>query len=389
MGGLGRLLHIRSTQIQPINCQTGPVTVNARPGGLGGLYIVASIASELPADEAVGQLYAAAGRLMNEHHLLPVHDRLFGRLSQMGDWQSARRQALGPAAEDQPVTALEQPPAVTQHVAGLQLWALPHSSGVNTIRHAGQAVGRVWKVGDGRMVVLQDIQAPDASAAPAEQAHELFTRAQELLGSLGMAYANVARTWIYLRDILSWYSDFNRVRNAAYNSFGLGHSPDTPLRLPASTGISAGNARGSAAAMDLLAVENLEVSQMSSQAQQDAFAYGSAFSRAARVELPDATMVQLSGTAAIDETGQSLAPGDAAAQTAITIDKVRSLLHQAGVEPTHVTSATAFVKRPEDVQVCRRVLADALGKDFPAVWTIADVCRDELLFEIDAVAVRS
>ena len=52
-----------------------------------------------------------------------------------------------------------------------------------------------------------------------------------------------------------------------------------------------------------------------------------------------------------------------------------------------IQAATVFVKNPDDMEAVRDVMADAGLADLPAVYVITDVCRDELLFEIDAEAV--
>jgi hypothetical protein len=45
------------------------------------------------------------------------------------------------------------------------------------------------------------------------------------------------------------------------------------------------------------------------------------------------------------------------------------------------------VKRPEYAEVFWEVAVDRGLENFPAVCVVADVCREELLFEIDAEAV--
>ena len=133
-------------------------------------------------------------------------------------------------------------------------------------------------------------------------------------------------------DILAWYPEFNEVRNEAYGRFGLMPSAgDDRLLLPASTGIGGQSPRGAAAVMDLLAVTGPQASgsgvkQLSNGRQCDAFRYGSAFSRGACVPRPGCSVIYVSGTAAIDEHGRSLHPGDVAGQIAATLEKVEALL---------------------------------------------------------------
>ena len=61
-----------------------------------------------------------------------------------------------------------------------------------------------------------------------------------------------------------------------------------------------------------------------------------------------------------------------------------------GVEASlhNIVSATVFVKHPEIAPIFERVLADTGFENFPGVIVHADVCRDDLLFEIDAEAIK-
>lgn len=97
--------------------------------------------------------------------------------------------------------------------------------------------------------------------------------------------------------------------------------------------------------------------------------------------------MQVSGTAAIDGRGRSLYPDDIRSQIACTLDTVEALLEAAGCRLRDIAAATVFVKNPGDAAVFDR-MADRRGLEpFPAVTVVADICRTELLFEIDAEAV--
>ena len=247
--------------------------------------------------------------------------------------------------------------------------------------------------------MLQNLHGLPANAAgPAgkkEQVEMMFERADRLLRQSGADYQQVVRTWIYLSEILYWYPEFNEVRNAKYAQWGLMPAANEPpgthsLRLPASTGIRGDNPLGAACVMDLLAIKSNpegqpEISQMTNLKQQDAFRYHRAFSRGACVRDQEGVCVQVSGTAAIDEQGQSLFPDDARAQIVRTLENIEALLAPANVGLKNVCSATVFLKRPEDAAIYHRVAAERGLSELPAVYMIADVCRPELLFEMDAI----
>ena len=215
-------------------------------------------------------------------------------------------------------------------------------------------------------------------------------KAARLLAAQGASYRDVVRTWFYLDDILAWYPEFNRARTAVYGQFGILPGQDNGhLRLPASTGIRGEVPTGAACALDLLAVVGPPesrplVRQLSNPGQQDAFQYGSAFSRGALIRSRMSALIQVSGTAAIDEQGRSLYPGDIRAQIDCTFDKIAALIGQEGASLTDIAAACVFVKRPEDALVYQERAAARGLSNLPAVIMVADVCREELLFEMDA-----
>jgi len=91
------------------------------------------------------------------------------------------------------------------------------------------------------------------------------------------------RTWFYLDDSLDWYGDFNRWRDELFRREKVFEK-----RVPASTGIGAANAEGSAILAGLLAV-TFKDSQASARTvpsplQCSALDYGSSFSRALELD---------------------------------------------------------------------------------------------------------
>jgi enamine deaminase RidA (YjgF/YER057c/UK114 family) len=274
---------------------------------------------------------------------------------------------------------------IIQAVAGEEAW---------TLQDQGQAVGRGWRQGDATYFVLQNLQGLavngiDANARP-HQVRSLIQRVARLLEAQGASWRDVVRTWFYIADILAWYSGFNKARNACYRELGLlpGNVNDTP-KLPASTGIRGETLSGAACTLDLLAVTGPPgsrplIKSLRSPAQPEALSYGSAFSRGIHIRQPDVSVIEVSGTAAIDELGHSLYPGDVRAQIDCTFDKVAALIGQEGATMEDIASASVFVKRPEDALAYHeRVAAHGL-ENLPAVVMVADICRPELLFEIDA-----
>jgi enamine deaminase RidA (YjgF/YER057c/UK114 family) len=212
-----------------------------------------------------------------------------------------------------------------------------------------------------------------------------------LLDGEGYSFRDVARTWFFLRDILDWYGPFNAVRNAAFQRLGLTGSNGRGA-IPASTGIEGRNARGGWCTLDLIAArprpgERFEMERLHNRKQPEATEYGSAFARGVALTLGNCRYYFVSGTASIDDQGATVHVGDFEAQTLHTLTAVSALLEDAGASLPDVRQATAFLKNPCDERAFERI-ADRVGlSGVPMVTTVADVCRDDLLFEIDATAV--
>ena len=102
----------------------------------------------------------------------------------------------------------------------------------------------------------------------------------------------------------------------------------------------------------------------------------------------------ISGTASIVNS-ESVHPGDAAMQTEQTIDNIEHLIARenfarhgvpgAGAELSDLAKLRVYVKRPEDYEACREVCERRFGS-LPTIYAQADVCRPELLVEIEGVA---
>ncbi|MFZ5451576.1 MAG: Rid family hydrolase [Thermodesulfobacteriota bacterium] len=375
------------------------VKVSLTQAGPGQAYVVASPSWGADAALASQAAYNEIGRVLQEQGLAIVHERLFGSLAVKSAVMASRTAALSSRnlAADNPLTYIQGHPPWGEGLAGVIIRAVSCCQAqdkVWTIRYQGKSVGRGWRRAETTFLLLQNIQGltlgPQPANAPPLQAKRMIRRAAKILESQGASYGDVVRTWFYLSDILAWYPEFNRARTAVYGQLGILPGQDNGrLKLPASTGIRGEVASGAAGALDLLAVvgpveSRPLVRQLRNPGQKDAYKYGSAFSRGALMHQGDVTLIQVSGTASIDEQGQSLYPGDIRTQIDCTFDKIAALIGQEGATLEDIAAACVFVKRPEDALVYyERAAAQGL-ENLPAVVMVADVCRPELLFEIDA-----
>lgn len=126
----------------------------------------------------------------------------------------------------------------------------------------------------------------------------------------------------------------------------------------------------------------------------EAYDYGSAFTRGLRVELPGATMLLLSGTASIDEEGRTVHEGDLEAQCMRTYRNLTRLLAAEGASWHDVVRTTCYlrdIERDYDVFNAMRTyfFRDVVGLDpVPASTGIqVRLCRSDLLVEIELMAM--
>ncbi len=128
-------------------------------------------------------------------------------------------------------------------------------------------------------------------------------------------------------------------------------------------------------------------------ALNEAPAYGSAFSRGLRVELPGATMLLISGTASVDEKGATVHVGDFAGQAWRTYANITALLEAEGASWKDVVRTTCYLRDIErdyaQFNQIRTLFYREQGLDpLPASTGIqAILCRPDLLIEIEAMAI--
>jgi enamine deaminase RidA (YjgF/YER057c/UK114 family) len=237
--------------------------------------------------------------------------------------------------------------------------------------------------------------------------------AGRILAREGLSVGYITRQWNYLQDILAIgssrggsrqnYQEFNERRREFYTSAAF------PSGYPAATGIGI---RDGGVVIEFRAAaprRGLRIVPLSSPLQKNAHRYSGEvlvggfgpggrpkaaplFERAKFVGDSASGVVFISGTAAI--RGQhTVARGDAAAQAGITIENIRRLispgnLRRHGINALGRTGPLAYlrayVRRERDLPAVRSACRAAFG-GIPAHFVLADICRDDLLVEMEGV----
>lgn len=301
-----------------------------------------------------------------------------------------------------------QPPCCGAALA-LEAWAI---GGTDVrVEYRGPHTVRVEQTG-AEWTYCAGIQSnPDLSGA-AEQTRDVLLKMRSALEAAGSGFDQVVRTWLYLGGITDpeagsqRYKELNRARSEFYGDIRFHCSPSQPNIpqgiYPASTGIGMGGTglvagcvalRSRRADSFLLALENPQ--------QTPAYAYhprysphSPKFSRAVALVLGQNITTWLSGTASVVHS-LSRHPGDIQKQTEQTIENMERLISSenfgfhgvkgAGARLSDLAKVRIYLKRPQDFAACKAICERRLGA-VPAIYAVADVCRPELLVEIEGVA---
>jgi chorismate lyase/3-hydroxybenzoate synthase len=249
----------------------------------------------------------------------------------------------------------------------------------------------------GVLEVPEAMFAASADRTPLQQATEsAYRQVFALLDTLPYPY--LFRFWNYIAEInadsfgLERYRQFNLGRQDAF----LAHGRDGAGNAPAACAL--GSAQGPltiafiAGRVAPLRIENPRQISACQYPQQ----YGPrspTFSRASLVRLGQDEVLFVSGTASI--VGHAtLHAANVVAQTRETMTNIKAVL----AEANRLASQPGFdldslyyrvsVRRPADLAQIRAELAHCVGDALKAVYLQADVCRQDLLLEIEATAAH-
>jgi len=211
-------------------------------------------------------------------------------------------------------------------------------------------------------------------------------------------YPHLLRVWNYLPDIngdsngTERYREFNTARRQTLRDCGW----------PLSGNVPAASALGAPADSPLVVyflAARTAPTCVENPRQVSAYHYprqygthSPVFSRATVLRQGESAALFISGTASI-VGHRSLHVGDVAAQTREALSNIEALLDEAnrrtpGARFTlDALACKVYVRRPQDLPAIRRELDSTVGAAPRAVYLHADICRQDLLVEIEAAAL--
>ncbi len=280
-------------------------------------------------------------------------------------------------------------------------------------RHNNKASWLVIKKEELKMLFASGFSDLTGNTDVLSQSIQAFKQLEEILIAEEMEFSDIVRQWNYIEKITinqnnngstsQHYQIFNDVRSKYYGKAAFSHG------FPAATGI--GMDFGGII-IDVFAINSgkqCSVVPIKSPVQLDAYQYSKdvlaqnntmndfcrttpKFERAQMLIMPDCKCIFVSGTAAI-KGQQSISLTSIEEQTELTIQNIQSLLSVENLQKQGIKSNSSailyqlrvYVKIPTDIQKAKAVCL----KYFPLlsiIYLVADICRPELLVEIEGQA---
>ena len=289
-----------------------------------------------------------------------------------------------PAAlpKDCPFAAAQLPTATQEAV--FEVWSGPSTAQYHQV---GSVAGAC--AGDFAFGVLQLDEAATSAGTFEELAEKAYLEIFDFLDSTG--YGSPLRFWNYLPWITADDSGLERYRRfniGRYNAFSARLASPLP---PAASAV--GSRSGSPLIYFLAGREPPKT--IENPRQVSAYAYppiygprSPGFSRASLVGTGAAASLLISGTASI-VGHKSLHLDDPAAQIAETLENITALIGEA--ERNGFTAQSGhwafkiYLRDPAYRDLVDSAIGAVFGKDCQCLYLLADMCRSELLVEIEAV----
>jgi len=320
---------------------------------------------------------------------------------------------------DLPATSYLAQPSCTGKLLAIEALGVGRAGGEVTIQRAGEHLVVARHDGLAWVHVAQNAPpspSPSSSLSPRAGVYQQTLLALEqtgaLLSGVGVGFEQVVRTWLYVggmgqeNGFAPPYQELNRARTSFYRDipFLANHVPEGCCRrvYPASTGIGMRADRLALSAIALASQRSdIRAVPLENPRQTAAYEYAASYSpespkfcRAMAVARGDEAVIFISGTASITaaETRHS---GDAAAQAEETLDNIAALIGEEnlgrhglpglGASLAGLGLVRVYVKRQADYARVRAVCRRRLGQR-PTIYALAEVCRPDLLVEMEGVA---
>jgi enamine deaminase RidA (YjgF/YER057c/UK114 family) len=209
---------------------------------------------------------------------------------------------------------------------------------------------------------------------------------EKIVVKYGFSFKDAYRFWIYMKNIKDNYAAFNKVRDRYFKKNGISD-------YPASTGIEADLVSHRRISISLEALRassrrDIAIQSLKSKLQCEASAYGPKFSRGKVVyfKKDKVKKVYISGTSSVCKDGSSAKNDDYAKNVKFVILCVHHLLVNSGSGLENIVMSRIYAKNVKVRKIFEKVYSKK-GWTFPYNFLKTNVCRENLIFEIECIAV--
>lgn len=278
---------------------------------------------------------------------------------------------------------------------------VPDFKQTNDVRYA--VFGTDW----GKILITEAVSGDDYSVGYAEQATCVFEKLRNVFRVEQAELRHIVRQWNYIGDIVGFengnqhYQLFNNARTAFYEDVQFENG------FPAATGISMNVKSLLVSLIAVVPEADTRIYGIDNSLQKPAWNYSEKvlvegeniklkttpkFERGKLIVCKEKGVFFVSGTAAIRDEKSSFA-GDVAMQTRETIENINYLISKENQELSNVKDAyhlclayvRVYLKNRTDYAKVKRLIDEA-WPELKSVFVEAEVCRPELLVEIEGIA---
>ena len=290
----------------------------------------------------------------------------------------------------------------------LEVYSIDSCDAIHLGEHKGVGYGLFTNERES-LLFFEGVPSSNFSASVRQQSDEIFAKIENTLSMHGFAVDDIVRQWNYIGDIVALregkqnYQEFNDARSHYYSKGCWSNG------YPAATGIGA-SCEGvivGGIAFKTAVPTTKRVYPIDNPLQVAAHVYSKSvliddaanaikstpkFERAKVIETERGVCCFVSGTAAIRGEA-SMEASSASLQTKMTIENIQHLvskdnLVRYGCKAYDLRYAKlhVFVKHAEDFAEVKDVV-DKAYPEMEVVYTVADICRGELLVEIEGILI--
>ena len=251
----------------------------------------------------------------------------------------------------------------------------------------------------GKWAFLSGIRGKEGASFE-DQVRSVLEQSNSLLNDIGFSFAHLVRTWFYIGGLLEEekgmvrYDILNSIRDRFYD-----HIWHEKKDYPASTGIGMA---GEGIIMEGIAIipsSDISIKRIENPLQISAYNYKTKYSpkfcRAVFLESKYSGIMFISGTASIRKD-KVMFPDDVEKQTIVTIENIKELISRKNLSRYGIDWKTCiedikfikvYIKEKKLFPKVKNICKSYFG-NIPQLYLKADICRKELLVEIEAILIK-